>query len=145
MVLRQQLDGEMVLKQCDIRMVVDLVEECLLDFLAGKVLCVDNSFSGVSPFTAEIKAIVVCCREIHAQLDQFSDMLRAFPDHEGNHFAVTQPCAGAERVFYMESRTVVFPNSRCNASLGPVCIGCTAFFFCDDGYFCMISDMQSKI
>ena len=145
MVFRQQLYGEMMFEQRNVWMAVDLFEESVFNFLAGKVFCMNNSFSGVSSFTSEIQVIIVCCREFDAQFNQFSDMLRSFLDHERNHFTVAETGTGFERVLYVECGTVVSANGGCNASLGPVGIGCTAFFFRDDSYPCMISDMQGKI
>ncbi len=81
MVLRQQVDGEMVLQHGDVRMVSDRLDQCPFDFGPRQILMVEDAVLRVAAFAVELVASVGSLVESGSPFDQVGDQLRS-PSHD---------------------------------------------------------------
>ena len=91
--LREDLDGEMILENGDVRMILDGLNQTILNLGAGVVLMMKDAEFGVSAFTMQIVIAVGIFIEMDAPADQFLDLRRRIANHLFNSGAVTQVVA----------------------------------------------------
>ena len=98
MVLRQQVDGEVVLQYGDVGVAAHLLDEGALDFGTREVLVVEDAVLGVSALAVEFKAAVGGLVEARAPGDEVGDELGGAANDQLDRFPVAFAGAADERV-----------------------------------------------
>ena len=145
-----QIDGNMVFKDFNVRPLSDGREQRALNFPAGDILGVQNATLRVSPFPAQVQlASAVRSRafplgKLHSQLDQFGDSLRPFLNNCPDHFLFAESRARLQRVTHVQLERVLLRGDRRDAALGIVRIRFGAVFLRDDGHAPVRRDFQRE-
>ena len=132
-VLRDQLDGDMVLK-CRYRWILgDRLHQRPLDLPPRQVIGMDNPVYGVPPFPPQVERPVPV-RETDAHLDQIPEALGSFPHHDLDCVAVRQPHPGGERVPDMKVKRIHRGHHGRDTPLRIVGVRLGLLLFRDDGH-----------
>ena len=100
-VLRDQIDGEVVLEQIDVGVVAHLREQRPLDLAARHVGGVDDPVGRVPALAAEVERCVRCLAlviEVRAERHQLTHALRPLRHDDPHHLLIAQPGPRYERV-----------------------------------------------
>jgi len=116
-----ELQGEAVLHQADVRMVADGLEQGAFDLGAGDVLGVQDAGCAVASFAMQVEGAGATgdASELDAPFHQGTDCLRAFMDQDFNGILMAEPRPGGEGILHMAVETVVWMGDCCDSALGP--------------------------
>ena len=117
MVLRQQVDGEVVFPYGDVRMTLYRLYERPLDFGSGKVFVMEDAVFRVPAFAVEFEPPVGSLVEARPPGDQVGDEFRGLPDDQFHGFFVTFACAADQRVVDVFFERVGSIRYRADAAL----------------------------
>ncbi len=130
-VLRDQLDGEVVFQHRDVRFRRDRVQKRALDFRTTPVAGMDDPPGGMAPLESEVQPAGVP-REFHPPLDQFTDPVRALPHQDFDGVSVAESDSGVERVPDVEIEGIVRGEDGGDSALGVIGVRFGAGFLGDD-------------
>jgi hypothetical protein len=136
---RDEVDGEVVFEQGDVRLPRHGLEQGAFDFPTGHVAGVQDPALAVAPFTAQVQlpSPVLAGRfafaEPYAQLHELGNPGRPFLDDRSDDLLLAQPGPGVERVPHVQFEGILFAGDRGNAALGIVGVGFGAIFLGHDG------------
>ena len=97
-VLRQQVDGEVVLQHGDVGMALHLLDQRPFDFGAREVFVVEDAVLRVSAFAVELETSVGSLVEARTPGDEVGDELRCAANDQLDRFPVALPGAADERI-----------------------------------------------
>ena len=97
-VVREQVDGEGVVPERDVRRGAGRGDDRPHDLEAGRVAEGVNDAAVAVPAFAGESELPVLLVELRAPGDEFLDLVRRFADDQFDHLAVAQPVARDERV-----------------------------------------------
>ncbi len=89
-----QIDGDMVFVDGDVRVGLDGLHQGPFDLLAGLVLGVVDAALAVAAFPGQVVGLVLFAGEVDAPVDQVFDGRRAVFDHHADDLFVGKPGAG---------------------------------------------------
>ena len=137
MVLRYDLDSEVVFKNVDIGILPNLTDEALLNFEAGVVGMVENTEFRVSAFAVEIELAIFLAVEIHTPLKQLADLLRSSFDHFFHGFRVAEPVASYHSIVDVFVEIVHFEvGHRGHTTLSERSVSFIESCLADQSHFC---------
>src|ERR1051325_2361086 len=109
-----EIDGEVVFENLDLRMARDRGEEGTFDFAAGHVLGVKDAALRMAAFATEIEFFFPRMRRIfplgkaHAKINELLNSRRAFRNDGADNLFTTKTGAGLERVAHMGFERIFF-------------------------------------
>ena len=145
-----EVDGQVVLEDRDVRLLGDRRQQGPLDLAAGDVLGVENAALGMAALLAEVQfaravgAGNLALGKLHAQLDQLRNPRRAFLDDRADGGFLAQAGAGLERVAHVQLEGVLLAGDGGDAALGVVGVGLGAVLLGDDRHAPMRRDLQGE-
>ncbi len=93
---RDQINRQVILKNLNVRLLGNRVQQRALDLAARDVLCMQDSSLGMAAFLAEIEFVCAMGRgnfalgKFHAEFDQFLNPRRAFLNNRANDIFFAQ-------------------------------------------------------
>ena len=93
-VLSDDVDSEVILEDINVRVVLNLGDECALDLLARVVLMVEDSELRVASLLVEVELAVFLTVEHRAPFDELLNLLWGHRDNLADHFRVADAGAG---------------------------------------------------
>ena len=135
-VLRQQVDGEVVLEHRDVRVFADRLDQSPFDLGTRQVLVVEDAVLRVAALAVELEPPVGGLVETRPPGDQVADQLRGPPHDEFDRFGVALAGPADERVVDVFLEGVGGVGNRTDAALGVVGI---AFVHLAFGHDCHVT------
>ena len=93
-VLSEDFHGEVVLEDVDVGVVLNSLHERLLNFVSGVVGVVQDAELAVSALAMQVEVAVGVLVEVHAPLNELSDLPRSLGHHLFHGLGVAEPVAG---------------------------------------------------
>ena len=135
--VRDEIDGDVVLVEVDVRAAAHPVDHGFLDLATGGIGGVDDAAMAVPAFTRKVQSRggvrVTLASEAHAVLEQPADVLRTVFDHLAHDGLVAQACASDQGVLDMGIDGVALVDHRRDSALGVIGVAFGDLAFGDDG------------
>ena len=140
----------MVLKNLDVRLARNGVQQRALDFATRHVLRVQNPPLGMAAFATKVElfAAVFTGRgafgKFHAERDQLRDARRPFLDDRAHDVFLAQTRARRERVAHVRLEGILLARHRRDAALRVIRVRLRAILFGDDGHAPARRDLERE-
>ena len=145
MVLRKNLDGEMLFENSDVGVLFDSPYQTVLNFRTRVILVVQDAKFGMSAFPVKVEFPFFVFIEIDPPADEFFDLRRSFFYDFLDCGAVAEPVAGDHRVFDMFLKVVYQRvGYRGYATLCEIGICLLQFCFAYERHFSFVCYFQGK-
>lgn len=145
MVLGDDLDGEIMLVDVDLRAAAHGLDEALLYLIAGVVGVVEDAKFRVSPLAVEVERAVLLLVEIHAPLNELAYLGGSLSDHLLHGHRVGEVVAGHHGVVYMFLEIIHFEvGHRCHATLRESGVGLIESSFANEGHAAVFGHFESE-
>ena len=142
--LRQQVDGEMVLQHGDVRMFPHGFDQCPFDFGARKVFVVEDAMFGVAPLAVKLEPSVGSFIETRTPFEQVGDQLRRTAHDQFDGCRVAFPCTADQRIVDVFLECIGRIGYRTDAALGIVGVAFVHSAFGHDGDMTVCSGLEGK-
>ena len=144
--LGDEIHGEMVFKDGDIRILFSSGDQGLFQGATGHVLSMHDAVAAVSSFSTQIKRSVFGALPVELDTDfqQLANPLRTGAHNQLHHFRVTQPITRIQRVLHVKLKGIVRTQDRGNSSLGVVGAGLQLIFLGHHGHGTKLRRFQSE-
>ena len=145
---RYEIHRHVVFHDFDAWMRGDLSYECAFDFVPRGVPEMQNPTLGVATLASEVQFMVavsiVALVEVHAELHQLGDALRAFGDDLAHGILVAEARPRIESVADVEFEGILVTHHTGHAALCPSGIRVGNGALGDEGYATFLRSLQSK-
>jgi len=128
---RDQIYGDMVFVDRDVRMSLDRFYQGPFDLFAGFVLGVVDASLAVTAFSGQVVGLVFFAGEVDAPFDQVFYGFRTIFDHHADNFIVGEPCPGFHGIFNVLVKRVIGIGYSSDATLSQPGCSCRDISLCN--------------